>query len=54
VCAKLLDVPVLVWWTRHGWPAEGRLHHGGRTVELTTLRWGGLVCSFGTVTSSAP
>lgn len=48
VCSKLLDVPVLVWLTGAGWPAAGVAVHGGRTVEVATVRCGDVVCSFGT------
>lgn len=47
VCAKLLDVPILVWVTTRDWPAEGEALVDGRRLHLSTHRVGGLVVSLG-------
>lgn len=52
VCAKLLDVPILVWVTQHGWPDAAAVAHGARTVQLLTDEVDGLVVSFGVLSAT--
>lgn len=54
VCAKLLDVPIIVWLARHGWPGPGTVPVpaglGGRepsALEVATHRTEGIVLSVG-------
>lgn len=50
VCAKLFDVPILVWVTSLPWPGEGVIDHGGLVAEVRTHVLGDLVLSVGTIT----
>lgn len=47
VCAKLLDVPVVVWVSTRDWPREGAQVVDGHEIHLSTHRGHGLVVSLG-------
>lgn len=47
VCAKLFDVPILVWITRHGLPASSPVRRGPETVHYATAGVGDLVVTYG-------
>ena len=49
VCAKLFDVPILVWISTRGWPAEGDQVVGDHRLQVSTHRTHGLVLSLGSL-----
>ncbi|KGN36928.1 hypothetical protein [Knoellia subterranea] len=49
VCAKLADVPIVVWIRSRAWPDGDEVNVGGRRIRLVTHRVDDLVVSLGEV-----
>lgn len=49
VCAKLADVPILVWITTRDWPPAGDVEVDGTRIRLVTHQVAGVVISLGKV-----